>query len=211
MIHLETLMIWSLTAMTAREAGAHVFTRERQNFPPSGEMASPFGLAPHGSGSAPLRGTVGSTQLRSAKDKSIAHYVRSHKGVCNECMLACARTKDKNHKRQSLAQRRALWCYAPMYCPLRGQCHGANAAQGTQTTSALHKGVFYDRACSLRSHKSVRSASSALALAQKRVLWKYVLIKPLVCTILTSAITGRVYDIDECHKSVVYDFKKIIY
>ena len=225
MIHLETLMIWSLTAMTVREAGAHVFTRERQNFPPSGEMASPFGLAPHGSGSAPLRGTVGSTrsasqktkpssatlcetfgftQLRSAKDKSIAHYVRSHKGVCNECMLACARTKDKNHKRQSLAQRRALWCYAPMYCPLRGQCHGANAAQGTQTTSALHKGVFYDRACSLRSHKSVRSASSALALAQKRVLWKYVLIMQSVCMALTSAITGRVYDIDERHTKACF-------
>ena len=170
MIHLETLMIWSLTAMTAREAGAHVFTRERQKFPPSGEMAPPFGLAPHGSGSATLRETFGFTQLRSAKDKSIAHYVRSHKSVCNECVLACARTKDKNHKRQSLTQRRALWCYAHMYCPLRGQCHGANAAQGTQTTSALHKGVFYDRACSLRSHKSVRSASSALALAQRRVL-----------------------------------------
>ncbi len=206
--------------MTAREAGAHTFTRERQNFPPSGEMAPPFGLAPHGSGSAPLRGTFGSTcsapqktkpssatlretfgftQLRSAKDKSIAHYVRSHKGVCNECVLACARTKDKNHKRQSLAQRRALWCYAHMYCPLRGQCHGANAAQGTQTTSALHKGVFYDRACSLRSHKSVRSASSALALAQRRVLWKYVLLMQSVCMALTSAITGRVYDIDERH------------
>ena len=199
MIHLETLMIWSLTAMTAREAGAHTFTRERQNFPPSGAVAPPFGLAPHGSGSATLCETFGFTQLRSAKDKSIAHYVRSHKGVCNECVLACARTKDKNHKRQSLAQRRALWCYAHMYCPLRGQCHGANAAQGTQTTSALHKGVFYDRTCSLRSHKSVRSASSALALAQRRVLWKYVLLRHSVCMILTSAITGRVYDIDERH------------
>ena len=218
--------------MTAREAGVHVFARERQNFPPSGEVAPPFGLAPHGSGSAPLRGTFGSTcsasqktkpssatlretfgftQLRSAKDKSIAHYVRSHKGVCNECVLACARTKDKNHKRQSLAQRRALWCYAHMYCPLRGQCHGANAAQGTQTTSALHKGVSYDRACSLRSHKSVRSASSALALAQMRVLWKYVLLRHSVCMILTSAITGRVYDIDERHTKACFMILKKIY
>ena len=137
MIHLETLMIWSLTAMTAREAGAHTFTRERQNFPPSGEMAPPFGFAPHGSGSAPLRETFGFTPLRSAKDKSIAHYVRSHKSVCNECMLACARTKDKNHKRQSLAQRRDLWCYAHMYCPLRGQCHWGSRCTGHSNNECL--------------------------------------------------------------------------
>lgn len=192
-------MIWSLTAMTAREAGAHAFTRERQISPPFGGDGSTLRARPSRvrlrSATRNLRFHV----LRSAKDKSIAHYVRSHKGVCNECVLACARTKDKNHKRQSLAQRRALWCYAHMYCPLRGQCHGANAAQGTQTTSALHKGVSYDRTCSLRSHKSVRSASSALALAQRRVLWKYVLLTLVVCMALTSAITGRVYDIDERH------------
>ena len=159
MIHLETLMTWSLTALTAREVG-HMFLYESAVF-------SPFG---DGGYTLRARPVPGQAPLRCAKDKSIAHYVRSHKSVCNECMLACARTKDKNHKRQSLAQRRDLWCYAPMYCPLRGQCHGANAGKCTQTTSALHKGVFYDRTCSLRSHKSVRSAFSALALAQRRVL-----------------------------------------
>ena len=157
MIHLETLMIWSLTAMTAREAGAHTFTRERQNFPPSGEMASPFGLAPHGSGSAPLRGTVGSTrsasqkikpssatlcetfgftQLRSAKDKSIAHYVRSHKGVCNECVLACARTENKNTKDKALHKGVFCVAYTPCTVPFGASAIGAHAAQGTQTTSA---------------------------------------------------------------------------
>lgn len=170
MIHLETLMTWNLTALTAREV-EHMFLHESAVFSPlRGRQLHPSGLPRTGSGSATLRETFGFTQLRSAKDKSIAHYVRSHKSVCNECMLACARTKDKNHKRQSLAQRRDLWCYAPMYCPLRGQCHGANAGKCTQTTSALHKGVFYDRTCSLRSHKSVRSAFSALALSQRRVL-----------------------------------------
>ena len=118
MIHLETLTIWSLTALTVRVAGPHVSIRERHITPPSGEMAPPSGLAPHGSGSATLCETFGLTQLRSAKDKSIAHYVRSHKSVCNECVLACARTKDK-----SLAQRRVLCGLRPMYCPLRGQCH----------------------------------------------------------------------------------------
>ena len=136
MIHLETLMIWSLTAMTARAAGAHVFTRERQNFPPSGEMASPFGLAPHGSGSAPLCETFGFTQLRSAKDKSIAHYVRSHKGVCNECVLACARTENKNTKDKALHKGVFCVAYTPCTVPFGASAIGAHAAQGTQTTSA---------------------------------------------------------------------------
>ena len=136
MIHLETLMIWSLTAMTAREAGAHVFTRERQNFPPSGEMASPFGLAPHGSGSATLCETFGFTQLRSAKDKSIAHYVRSHKGVCNECVLACARTENKNTKDKALHKGVFYVAYTPCTVPFGASAIGANAALGTQTTSA---------------------------------------------------------------------------
>ena len=174
--------------MTAKAAGAHAFTRERQIFPLRGRWLHPPGL--------PLTGPA---PLRCAKDKSIAHYVRSHKGVCNECVLACARTKDKNTKDKALHKGVLYVACTPCTAPSGASAIGAHAAQGTQTTSALHKGVFYDRACSLRSHKSVRSASSALALAQRRVLWKYVLLILSVCTKLTSAITGRVHDIDERH------------
>jgi hypothetical protein len=186
MIHLETLMIWSLTAMTAREAGAHVFARERQNFPPSGEMAPPFGLAPHGSGSAPLRGTFGSTcsasqktkpssatlretfgftQLRSAKDKSIAHYVRSHKGVCNECMLACARTKDKNNKRQSLAQRRDFCGAKPT-----GTVPFGASAMGLTLHRALKQRVPCTKACFMIEHAHcVRTKAFVVMLARWRL------------------------------------------
>ena len=189
-----------------------MFSHKSASFsPPSGAMASPFGLAPHGSGSATLCGTFGFTQLRSAKDKSIAHYVRSHKGVCNECVLACARTKDKNTKDKALHKGVFYVAYAPCTAPFGASAIGTNAALGTQTTSALHKGVFYDRTCSLRSHKSVHGESSALALAQKRVLWKYVLFIRSVCMPLTSAITGRVHDIDERHTKACFMILKKLF
>lgn len=98
MIHLETLMIWSLTAMTAREAGAHAFTRERQNFPPSGAVAPPFGLAPHGSGSAPLRGTFGSTCSAPQKTKaSLTTFAHTKAFVMSVCSHALAQ-KTKTQK-----------------------------------------------------------------------------------------------------------------
>ena len=172
--------------MTARAAGAHVFTRERQNFPPSGAMASPFGLAPHGSGSAPLRGTVGSTrsasqktkpssatlcetvgftQLRSAKDKSIAHYVRSHKGVCNECVLACARTKDKKHKRQSLAQRRVLCGFTPHVLPPSGP-----VPLGLTLRWALKQRVPNTKACFMIEHaRCARTKAFIVSIARWRL------------------------------------------
>lgn len=185
MIHLETLMIWSLTAMTAREAGAHVFTRERQNFPPSGEMAPPFGLAPHGSGSAPLRGTFGSTcsasqktkpssatlretfgftQLRSAKDKSIAHCVRSHKSVCNECMLACARTKDKNTKDKAL-HKGVLYGVTPTCTAPFGA-----SAMGLTLHRALKQRVPCTKACFMIEHAHcVRTKAFVVRLARWRL------------------------------------------
>ena len=162
--HLQVLMKWS----SGKMRGAHAFTRERPIFPPSGTSASPFGLAPYGSGSAPLRGTVGSTCFASQKTKASSLALLHTKACFKKGMLACARTKAYL---QTTPYKGVAFGVVPSCpAPLRGQCHGANAGQGTQTTSALHKGVFYDRTCSLRSHKSVHSDACALALAQRRVL-----------------------------------------
>ena len=137
MIHLETLMIWSLTAMTARVAGAHVFTRERQNFPPSGEMASPFGLAPHGSGFAPLRGTVGSTRFAPQKTKaSLTTFAHTKAFVMSVCSHALAQ------KTKSLAQRRALCGFTPYVLPPSGP-----VPLGLTLRWALKQRVPYTKAC----------------------------------------------------------------
>lgn len=128
-------------------------TRERHIIPPSGESASPFGLAPHGSGSAPHSPTFGWTILRSAKDNSVAD-APLHKSVVCDMMLACARTKAS----YSLRSHKSVVC---------GRCHRCHAPFGdsailsigprsTQTTSALHKSAF-NEVCSLRSHKSVQN------------------------------------------------------
>ena len=128
-------------------------TRERHIIPPSGESASPFGLAPHGSGSAPHSPTFGWTKLRSAKDNSVAD-APLHKSVVYDMMLACARTKASYSLRSHKSVVCESWhrCHAPF---------GASAIlsigpQVTHTTSALHKSAF-NEVCSLRSHKSVQN------------------------------------------------------
>lgn len=142
-----------------------MFLHESATFPPSGTMASPFGLAPYGSGSATHSPTFGWTKLRSAKDKSIAHYVRSHKGVCNECVLACARTKDKKHKRQSLAQRRD-------FCGVKPTCtvpFGASA-MGLTLARALKQRVPNTKACFMIEHAHcVRTKAFIVSLARLRL------------------------------------------
>ena len=168
MIHLETLMIWNLTALTAREVG-HMFLHESAVFPPlRGRRLHPSGLPL--TGQAPLRIAQPLVGLSFAPQKTKASSLALlHTKACfKKGMLACARTKAYL---QTTPYKGVAFGVVPSCpAPLRGQCHGANAGQGTQTTSALHKGVFYDRTCSLRSHKSVHSDACALALAQRRVL-----------------------------------------
>ena len=170
MIHLETLMIWSLTAMTAREAGAHVFTRERQNFPLRGRWLHPPGSPL--TGQAPLRCAkpLVSPSFAPQKTKaSLTTFAHTKAFVMSVCSHALAQ-KTKTQKTKPCTKACFMWLYAPCTAPFGASAIRANAALGTQTTSALHKSVFYDRTCSLRSHKSVYSEYSALALAQRRVL-----------------------------------------
>ena len=161
-------------------------------------------LHPPGSpltGQAPLRCAkpLVSPSFAPQKTKaSLTTFAHTKAFVMSVCSHALAQ-KTKTQKTKPCTKACFMWLYAPCTAPSGASAIGANAALGTQTTSALHKSVFYDRTCSLRSHKSVHGESSALALAQKRVLWKYVLLILSVCTTLTSAITGRVHDIDERH------------
>ena len=123
-------------------------------------MASPSGLAPHGAGSATLCETFGFTQLRSAKDKSIAHYVRSHKSVCNECVLACARTKDKKPCTKACF----MWL-APYVLPPPGP-----VPLGLTLHRALKKRVPCTKACFMIEHAHcVRTKAFMVMLARWRL------------------------------------------
>ena len=155
--------------MIARTAG-HMFLHESAAFPPFGvRWLPPFGSAPYGSGSASLRETFGFTCSAPQKTKAslttFAHTKAFILSVCSHALAQKTKTKDKAlHKGMFYVALR------PMYRPLRGQCHWAYAGKCTRTTSALHKSVFHDRACSLRSHKSVLNDRMLTAFAQKRVL-----------------------------------------
>lgn len=118
MIHLETLMIWSLTALTVRVAGAHVSIRERHIFPLRGRWLHPPGSPL--TGQAPLRCAKPLVSPSSAPQKtkaSLTTFAHTKAFVMSVCSHALAQ------KTKSLAQRRALCGLRPMYCPLRGQCH----------------------------------------------------------------------------------------
>ena len=129
-----------------------MFTRERHIVPPSGTTASPFGLAPYGSGSATQRPTCGCPLLRSAKDKSVVADAPPHKSVCCDVLLACARTKAacqlRSHK--SVVYVVSHRCHAPF---------GVSAIlskgpQVTQITSALHTKALLMKFVRVRSQKS---------------------------------------------------------
>ena len=148
-----------------------MFLHESAVFSPlRGRRLHPSGLPL--TGQAPLRCAKPSVSLSFAPQKtkaSLTTFAHTKAFVMSVCSHALAQ-KTKNTKDKALHKGVIFVVLSPMYCPLRGQCHGANAGKCTQTTSALHKGVFYDRTCSLRSHKSVHSDACALALAQRRVL-----------------------------------------
>lgn len=164
MIHLETLMIWSLTAMTAREAGAHVFARERQNFPPSGEMAPPFGLAPHGSGSAPLRGTFGSTCSAPQKTKaSLTTFAHTKAFVMSVCSHALAQ-KTKTTKDKAL-HKGVLYGVTPTCTAPFGA-----SAMGLTLHRALKQRVPCTKACFMIEHAHcVRTKAFVVRLARWRL------------------------------------------
>ena len=157
MIHLETLMIWSLTAMTARVAGAHVFARERQNFPLRGRWLHPSGLPLTGQAPlrcaeplvprAPLRKRQNPAPLRCAKPSvslsfapqktkaSLTTFAHTKAFVMSVCSHALAQ-KTKTQKTKPCTKACFMWLHAPCTVPFGASAIGANAALGTQTTSA---------------------------------------------------------------------------
>ena len=109
MIHLEILMIWSLIAMTARAAGAHAFTRERQIFPLRGRWLHPPGSPL--TGQAPLRCAKPSVSLSFAPQKtkaSLTTFAHTKAFVMSVCSHALAQ-KTKTQKTKPCTKACFVW------------------------------------------------------------------------------------------------------
>ena len=138
--------------MTAREAGAHVFTRERQNFPPSGEVAPPFGLAPHGSGSAP--------QKTKASLTTFAHTKAFVMSVCSHALAQKTKTTKDKALHKGVIYGVTHPCTAPF---------GASA-MGLTLARALKQRVPYTKACFMIEHAHcVRTKAFVVRLARWRL------------------------------------------
>ena len=151
--------------MTARTAGAHVFTRERHIVPPSGTMASPFGLAPYGSGSAPLRGTFGSTCYASQKTKaSLTAFAHTKAFAMSVCSHALAQ-KTKNTKDKALHKGVIFVVLSPHVLPPSGP-----VPLGLTLDRALKQRVPYTKACFMIEHAHcVRTKAFIVNLARLRL------------------------------------------
>ncbi len=160
-----------------------MFIRERHIFPPPGTTASPFGLAPYGSGSAPLRRTCGSACSASQKTKPSSAtssetfgfpLLRSagrfapHKSV--NCEVVASLTLSTTEERQAHCVRtKASFLIAlgsSPQVPLRGRGPFGSLpapweprAQGHRLTSATptgHKGINLEKhAHCVRLHKGI--------------------------------------------------------
>ena len=150
--------------MTAREAGAHVFTRERQNFPPSGEMAPPFGLAPHGSGSAPLRGTFGSTCFAPQKTKaSLTTFAHTKAFVMSVCSHALAQ-KTKTQKTKPCTKACSMWLTPHVLSP------SGPVPLGLTLRWALKQRVPNTKACFMIEHaRCARTKAFIVSIARWRL------------------------------------------
>ena len=136
MIHLETLMIWSLTALTVRVAGPHVSIRERHIFPLRGRWLHPPGSPL--TGQAPLRCARPLVSPSSAPQKtkaSLTTFAHTKAFVMSVCSHALAQ-KTKTQKTKPCTKACFMWLHAPCTVPFGASAIGANAALGTQTTSA---------------------------------------------------------------------------
>jgi hypothetical protein len=91
MIHLETLMTWSLTALTAREVG-HMFLYESAVFSPFGDVGYTLRARPV-PGQAPLRCAKPSVSLSFAPQKtkaSLTTFAHTKAFVMSVCSHALA-------------------------------------------------------------------------------------------------------------------------
>lgn len=164
MIHLETLMIWSLTAMTAREAGAHVFTRERQNFPLRGRWLHPSGSPL--TGQAPLRCAEPLVPRRYAPQKtkaSLTTFAHTKAFVMSVCSHALAQ-KTKTTKDKAL-HKGVLYGVTPTCTAPFGA-----SAMGLTLHRALKQRVPCTKACFMIEHAHcVRTKAFVVRLARWRL------------------------------------------
>ena len=179
------LIVETLTTSTFKEVG-HMFLHESASYsPPSGESAAPFGLAPHGSGSAPLRETFGSACSASQKTKpssalssevSDLTLLRSagfagaqpHKSIILEKIA-----RVRSHKDVFLrAIPTGSWSLVSrtVSLPPSGPAPCALTLVRALKQRAPHTKASYVKTARVRSHKSIFREHCSLALAQRRGL-----------------------------------------
>lgn len=148
--------------MTAREAGAHVFARERQNFPPSGRWLHPSGSPL--TGQAPLRGTFGSTCFAPQKTKaSLTTFAHTKAFVMSVCSHALAQ-KTKTTKDKAL-HKGVLYGVTPTCTAPFGA-----SAMGLTLARALKQRVLCTKACLMIEHAHcVRTKAFVVRLARLRL------------------------------------------
>ena len=145
MIHLETLMIWSLTALTVRVAGPHVSIRERHIFPLRGRWLHPPGSPL--TGQAPLRCARPLVSPSSAPQKTKASLTTfAHTKACF-MWLAPHVLPPPGPVPLGLTLHRALKkrvpCTKACFMIEHARCARTKAFIVSIARWRLHKGVFY--------------------------------------------------------------------
>ena len=164
MIHLETLMTWSLTALTAREVG-HMFLYESAVFSPFGDGGYTLRARPV-PGQAPLRCAKPSVSLSFAPQKtkaSLTTFAHTKAFVMSVCSHALAQ-KTKTTKDKALHKGVIYGVTHPCTAPF-----GASA-MGLTLASALKQRVPCTKACFMIEHAHcVRTKAFVVRLARLRL------------------------------------------
>ena len=160
MIHLETLMIWSLTALTVRVAGPHVSIRERHIFPLRGRWLHPPGSPL--TGQAPLRCARPLVSPSSAPQKtkaSLTTFAHTKAFVMSVCSHALAQKTKKPCTKACF-----MWL-APYVLPPPGP-----VPLGLTLHRALKKRVPCTKACFMIEHaRCARTKAFIVMLARWRL------------------------------------------
>lgn len=150
--------------MTAREAGAHVFTRERQNFPPSGRWLHPSGSPL--TGQAPLRCAEPLVPRCYAPQKtkaSLTTFAHTKAFVMSVCSHALAQ-KTKTQKTKPCTKACSMWLTPHVLSP------SGPVPLGLTLRWALKQRVPNTKACFMIEHAHcVRTKAFMVSLARLRL------------------------------------------
>ena len=150
--------------MTARVAGAHVFTRERQNFPLRGRWLHPSGLPL--TGQAPLRCAKPSVSLSFAPQKTkapLTTFAHTKAFVMSVCSHALAQ-KTKTQKTKPCTKACSMWLTPHVLSP------SGPVPLGLTLHRALKQRVPNTKACFMIEHaRCARTKAFIVSIARWRL------------------------------------------